>query len=270
MLKGGHVPFHRGSDRYSSLYSTAGDLARFGMFHLRNHRAGQRQILSDSSINLLQTYQEPGVEHTSRTLGWDIQEDYGYHVVMHGGGGPGIHNYLYMIPSENLVIAYMSNARYASSTAVLRELLSAALPNFSFWNKLKGRGWPRWPETDPAEWKGTWTGRISGPKGACPASLSFDTDGIPSLRIEDGGDTGKCIRPNSEVRSSYGKVCYRFNASIPYLLSFAPHDEIVFILKHEGIVLTGSASAANEKNFGAGENYVLPQYVELTRTTPGK
>jgi hypothetical protein len=30
--------------------------------------------------------------------------------------------------------------------------------------------------------------------------------------------------------------------------------------------LTGSASAAKEKNFGKGENYVLPQYVELTRS----
>jgi hypothetical protein len=62
-----------------------------------------------------------------------------------------MHNYLYMIPSENLVIAYMSNARYASSTPVLLELLKAALPQFNLWNRLLGRGWPQWSQLAPKE-----------------------------------------------------------------------------------------------------------------------
>jgi CubicO group peptidase (beta-lactamase class C family) len=268
-VKDGYIPFNLGGDGYSSLYSTAGDLARFGMFHLKNHFANQQQILSDSSIDLLQTYKEPGVEYTTRTLAWDIQKDYGFEIVMHGGGGPGIHNYLYMIPSENLVIAYMSNAQYVSSTSVLLELLDAALPNFNLWNKLRGRGWPEWPKLNPKKWKGDWKGRICGPKGTCKILIRFDDSGIPKLRIEDGNNLDKWIMPNREAQYNYGKVIYRFTASIPFLFPFAQHDEIIFILKPEGDLLIGSASAAKEKDFGKDENYVLPQYVELIKIGQG-
>ena len=95
--------------------------------------------------------------------------------------------------------------------------------------------------------------------------MSFDAMGIPKLRIEDGSTSEKWIMPNREAQHNYGKVCYRFDARIPYLLPFAQHDEIIFILKPEGNLLIGSASAAKEKNFGVDENYVLPQYAELTR-----
>jgi hypothetical protein len=99
-------------------------------------------------------------------------------------------------------------------------------------------------------------------------TMSFDAKGIPRLRIEDGGDTLRWIMPNTEVQHNYGKVCYRFDARIPYLSPFAPHDEIIFILKSDGNRLIGSASAAKEKNFGTDENYVLPQYAELKRRDP--
>lgn len=265
-VKEGTLPFFLNLHGYSGLYSTAGDLVRFGMFHLKTHLAQQQQILSDSSIDLLRAYREPGVKHTTRTLAWDVQSDYGYDVVMHGGGGPGIHNSLYMIPSENLVIAYMSNAQYASSDPVLVELIAAAVPGFNVLNRLKGRGWPQWPQLNPRVWEGEWAGRISGPKGTCALAFRFDAGGIPKLRIDDGRNNSSWISPNREVQQNYGKVCYRFDAQIPYLSPYARHDEIVFILKPEGEMLIGSASAAKEKNFGADENYVLPQYVELTRT----
>jgi len=261
----GTLPFFLNLNGYSGLYSTSGDLARFGMFHLKSHLADQQPILSDSSIDLLRTYQEPGVKYTSRTLAWDVQQDYGYQAAMHGGGGPGIHNYLYMIPSENLVIAYMSNAQYPSSSAVLVELIAAAVPEFSLLSRMKGRNWPQWPELEPESWQGEWTGKISGPKGTCPVTVSFDSRGIPKLRIDDG-DAGEWISPSRDVQKNYGKVCYRFDARIPYLYPYAKHDEVVLVFKPEGDMLVGSASAAKEKNFGVDENYVLPQYLELTRT----
>jgi CubicO group peptidase (beta-lactamase class C family) len=251
---------------FLGLYSTAGDLARFGMFHLKARLPSQETILADSSIDLLREYMEPGVKYTTRTIAWDVQQDYGYQAVMHGGGGPGIHNYLYMIPSENLVIAYMSNAQYSSSSSVLVELIAAAVPGFTFVNRMKGRGWPQAPELDPRVWQGEWTGRIAGPKGSCPVAVSFNSQGIPKLRIGDGG-AGEWVSPNKPVQHGGGKVCYRFDAHIPYLHSSAWHDEIVLIMKPEGSMLVGSASAAKEKNFGIDENYVLPQYIELSQTS---
>ena len=52
-IDGGTLPFIANPNGYSGLYSTAGDLARFGMFHLKAHLPDHQRILSDSSIHLL-------------------------------------------------------------------------------------------------------------------------------------------------------------------------------------------------------------------------
>jgi len=264
-IPGGTLPLLINEDGYSGMYSTAGDLVRFGMLHLKRHLSGQKRILSDAGIDLLRTCREPGVKITSRTLAWDVQEDYGYQAVMHGGGGPGMHNYLYMIPSEDLVIAYMSNAQYPSSTPVLVELLAAAVPKFSALDRFKGRRWPQWPVLDEKAWRGEWAGKISGPKGTCRVAVVFDAAGSPKMRIEGDGEAGPWLAPNRSVQKNYGRVLYRFDARIPYLIPFAEHDEVIITFLPLGEKLIGSASAAKEKDFGRGENYVLPQYFELTR-----
>ncbi len=70
----------------------------------------------------------------------------------------------------------------------------------------------------------------------------------------------------SEIGKSYGSFLWRFDACIPYLHPYAIHDEVILTLWPEGDQLIGHAAAAKEENFGRGENYVLPQYVELTRS----
>jgi CubicO group peptidase (beta-lactamase class C family) len=269
-FEGGVLPAAFDAEGYTALYSTAGDLARFGMFHLKAHLPDQKPILTDRSLDLLWQYHEPGVECTTRRLGWDVQQDFGFETVQHGGGGPGIHNWLYMIPSENLVIALMSNARYSNtySDAVLVELIAAALSG-SGQDKLKpgaGRGYPRRTEINPADFQGRWTGRIEGPKGRCFIVVDFDFRGQPKLQFE-GDERGKLhwIAPNRRVSKGHQTCLWRFDAQIPYLSPFAPHDEVILMLWPEGTRLVGSASAAKEKDFGRGENYVLPQFVELSK-----
>ena len=128
-FEGGVLPVAFDAEGYTSLYSTAGDLVRFGMFHMKAHLPEQQPILSDAGIDRLWQDQDPGVESTTRRLAWDVQHDYGFETVQHGGGGPGIHNWLYMIPSEKVVIALMSNAWYSNdaSDPVLVELIAAAV-----------------------------------------------------------------------------------------------------------------------------------------------
>jgi len=261
------VPFHVNADGYTGMYSTAGDLVRYGMFHLKNRPDDQPAILADSSIDLLLTYQEPGIDFTSRTLAWDVQEDYGLSVAMHGGGGPGIHNYLYLIPSENVAIAYVSNAQYWSSENVLQELIAAALPGSKKIKRRKGQGWPRWQQVNRTLLQGNWKGEISGPIGSCHISVIFNNQDIPMIQI-DGSECrdSDWTVPSRQVQNKYGKIVYRFDECIPYLLPFAAHDEVILNLVPDGDRLIGSASAAREKNFGMGENYVLPQCIILERS----
>ena len=269
--EGGVLPIAFDADGYTSLYSTAGDLVRFGMFHMKAHLPDQRPILSDAGIDMLWQYRDPGVESTTRRLAWDVQQDYGFETVQHGGGGPGIHNWLYMIPSQNVVIALMSNARYSndSSDPVLLELIAAAVSE-SGKKELRrgaGRGWPRRAELNPAAFKGRWDGRIEGPKGTCSVEVAFDGRGNPRMCIKHGDPgTQRWISPNRKVSKGHKTLLWRFDACIPYLDPYAPHDEVILTLWPQGDRLIGSASAAKEKDFGKGENYVLPQYLELARS----
>jgi hypothetical protein len=174
-----------------------------------------------------------------------------------------------MIPSENVVIAIMSNARYGSSDPVLEELIAAAVSpsEKSAFRRRAGRGWPLWPELNPAAFRGHWTGRIEGPKGSCPVAVKFDAGGNPKICITgDSGGAEQWVSASGNVNKGYGALLWRFDACIPYLTPYAVHDEVILTLWHEGDTLVGSASAAKEKNFGRDENYVLPQYIELVRS----
>jgi hypothetical protein len=163
----------------------------------------------------------------------------------------------------------MSNAQYGSSDVVLRELIATAVSqsNKSGFRRGAGRGWPRWAELDPAAFSGAWVGQIRGPKGACSISVRFDSRGNPGIHIDgDSGSTDEWVKASGKVKKDYGMLLWRFNARIPYLTPYAFHDEVILSIWREGNKLVGSASAAKEKNFGQGENYVLPQFIELTRS----
>ena len=270
-LDNGALPIAYDADGYTALYSTAGDLVRFGMFHMKAHLPGQKAILADSSLDMLWKYAEPGVEGTTRRLAWDVQQDYGFETVQHGGGGPGIHNWLYMIPSEKVVIAIMSNARYSNqgSNPVLKELIRASISKQAShrFRPGAGRGYAGQTLLNPVAFSGMWNGSIRGPKGSCPVAIHIDGKGRPKMRIDgDPCSTGQWIAPSVKVNKGHRCLLWRFDACIPYLYPQAVHDEVIITLWPEGRKLAGSASAAKEKNFGKGENYVLPQYVELTRT----
>jgi len=263
------LPIAYDAEGFTALYSTAGDLVRFGMFQLRQHPTDQKPILSDSSIDLLWKYRDSSETISTRRLGWDVQKDYGYQTIQHGGGGPGIHNWLYMIPSEKVVIALMSNAQYGSSDAVLKELIAAAVSHSGKgdFQPRAGRGWPQWPVLNPATLSGHWVGEIKGPKGACSVSVSFDSRGNPSIRVDgDSFSNQEWVRASSEVKKDYGSLIWRFDACIHYLKHYATHDEVILNLWRDEDRLVGSASAAKEKDFGRGENYVLPQFIELRRS----
>lgn len=80
------------------------------------------------------------------------------------------------------------------------------------------------------------------------------------FHLEESLLPGASILSDSSI-----EMLWRFDACIPYLHPLARHDEVILTIWPQGKRLIGHAAAAKEKNFGRDENYVLPQYVELTR-----
>ncbi len=76
---------HRGG---SAVWTTAHELVRFGMFHLRDHLSDQSPILTDSAILAMQRVRTTGVTTLGYGLGWLIDDDHGYRRVAHTAESP--------------------------------------------------------------------------------------------------------------------------------------------------------------------------------------
>ena len=116
---------HRGA---SAVYSSAHDLVRFGMFHLNDKPVDQISILSRETVNKMQTLTDPKVPYSDYRLGWSVSERFGYKLVSHSGGMTGVRTTLYLIPSENLVIAVLSNGETIDTNRIADWIIEELLP----------------------------------------------------------------------------------------------------------------------------------------------
>jgi len=127
------IPFydfdHRGA---SAVFSSAHDLVRFGMFHLKSHLPDQKSILTDETIDEMQ---KPTAEIANKRgygIGWGINEDnMGFLSVGHNGGMGGVSTTLMLIPSEKLAVVVLSNYSSSLPDLICKEILSAMLPEYA-------------------------------------------------------------------------------------------------------------------------------------------
>lgn len=170
---------HRGA---SAVYSSANDLLRFGMFHLRNRVPGMKRILADSSITRMHTSVH-GIPNVEYGVGFRIvPDDNGLRQVSHTGGMPGVATVLNMYPSEDLAVVVMTNTTAnASIGRIAREIVATLVPRYA--DSLRARqaratppvARPAW--ATPATLSGTWSGTVRTWQGVEPMTLTFQPDG---------------------------------------------------------------------------------------------
>jgi CubicO group peptidase (beta-lactamase class C family) len=186
-----HYDFDHGGA--SAVYSSAHDLVRFGMFHLKNHLGDQTRILKDETIDLMQRHTDkhlPGIDYK---LGWGVdKDDNGYLSVSHGGGMPGVSTGLKLIPSENLAVVVLCNVRSDLTSEISDEIFASLLPRYAEnlqAKKAKGndRIAPKKPSLESLE--GKWTGEIKTFSGVLPVQMTFQKDGDVHIKIKDQMET---------------------------------------------------------------------------------
>lgn len=107
----------------SAAFATAGDLARFGMFHAGVEGNG-RSILTQDARRKMQ--QPGGAEEYG--LGWSINPDWnGYRVIWHSGAAPGAGATLWIVPDYGIAIAVVSNIITAPSNRIAGRILEQLL-----------------------------------------------------------------------------------------------------------------------------------------------
>jgi len=131
-IDGHPIPFydfdHRGA---SAVYSSAHELLRFGMFHLKNHLQDQKPILTDENIDEMQRPTMKIKDNAGYGIGWEISKQTGYTVVSHDGAMGGVATQLVLVPSESLAVVVLCNSRqYALTSLIVKEILSVMLPGY--------------------------------------------------------------------------------------------------------------------------------------------
>lgn len=128
---GQRIPFydfdHPGA---SAVYSSAHDLIRFAMFHMKDHLDDQKAILSDDSIDAMQQPTatlngKPGTYGISWGLRTGIK---GYRTVSHTGGMPGVSTSLVLVPEANIAVTVLCNTRSNLPDGIAATILKHVLP----------------------------------------------------------------------------------------------------------------------------------------------
>ncbi len=245
----------------SAVYSSAHDLIRFGMFHLKNRLPEQRRILADSTIDAMQRIATPGSTTSGYGLGWAITEDdHGYRRVSHTGGMPGVNTALYLYPAENVAIVAMTNTSHAAIYRIAEEIAAVMLPRYAG-VRAERQTRPVPPPTPvnfPApELQGAWTGTLRTYEGELPLALLFQPDGDVHVRLGD------------QLRTLLNGVSYREDNLIGRFAGTIPTEEqrrhphsILLNLRLQGGSLSGQATAQTTNE---PIHFALTSYVTLTK-----
>jgi hypothetical protein len=176
-----------------NVYSSARDLALFGMFHLKNNLKNQQQILSAEEIDLMQSDRDPNAlypyyDSAFYGLGWYFKPDAsGQKAVWNEGGMMGASAILQLLPEKNVAIAVIinsSNRQFCNEIA--DELSKAVLPEYQpMILSDDAEVADCKPFTADPDYFGEWTGTIKVENQEIPSTLKFQPDSNITITYTD-------------------------------------------------------------------------------------
>ncbi len=193
--EGRRIPFydfdHPGA---SAVYASAHDLARFAMFHMKEHLPDQRAILSDAAIDEMQTPTSGTDDRAGYGVGWGVSDmARGYRTVSHSGGMPGVTTYCTFVPSKRVAVVVLSNVRSPLVSYVQDMIFKILLPERNKEKDAPAEGSNKAPEqtAPPADSAllGQWKGRLVAYKKEFPLVLTIKDVGDVRLKLDDQLET---------------------------------------------------------------------------------
>lgn len=252
---------HRGA---SAVYSSAHDLVRFGMFHLKNRLSDMDRILSDNTIDLMQTAVDKRLPQSHYKLGWDVGERYGYKVVSHGGGMPGVRTILLLLPSENIVVAILCNGVYVNLSQIYDPILGKLIPKYEELRRTPQKSTgssAKKTSTLPPVLTGEWIGEITTYKEDIPVKMLIEQDGNARIIFLDESNNEKeSFSLISPLRFSNGFLEGSFDTIIPIEEAARFRTKMNLKMKLDGKKLSGFAAVVSFREIAS-----LPSYIRLNK-----
>jgi CubicO group peptidase (beta-lactamase class C family) len=204
-INGRRPPAQSATPGASGIYSSAHDLALFGLFHLKAHLPNQKAILSDSSIETMQNSTVETDGHGHYGLGWWVNEDlHGFRGLLGQGGTDDASASLQLIPSEGIAVVILANTGDTFSSKLMDEILSVLLPAYRRNGAIADRN--SLPQQQPARpapsLTGNWVGRIQTYKGN--VSLTFSVAPSGEARVQLGSAPAMPLK-NAQFGNRFGK-----------------------------------------------------------------
>ena len=248
---------HRGA---SAVYTSAHDLVRFGLYHLKHRLPDQKPVLRDATIDAMQRVSTPGDTTSGYGLGWIIGYEQGVRVVSHTGGMPGVATTLKLYPEHDVVITVLANASGIAPHRIALAVAGAVIPGYNAAAAARqvlaqgGGGF-----APPAELWGEWTGTIRTYDGATtPVTLLVKSDDV---HVRIGGPSALWTAFNAPTFQN-NMLGGRFVGTIPSEEARGFPHAVGMALLHQNGTLRGWAAAmtTDEPLTGA-----MSSYVELTK-----
>jgi CubicO group peptidase (beta-lactamase class C family) len=271
----------------STIWSSAHDVVRFGMFQLKDHLPDQRAILTDAELDLMKEPATGGVPSAgtmlgrkSYGLGWFIDpDDHGYMVLSHEGAGLGATTTLEIFPTEDLVIVVLINQGIVEDDLVdiVQHVAAGILPRYAATLKAGAPAPPQSaspnPEAQPpllADLLGTWTGSARTWQGSVPLTITVQLNGDVHVKL---GDQLETLLTTVPPFIKEGRLVGMFTGTMPTpdVKNFA--DKVGLTLSLRDGRLIGEALAFNTMDFDpyAGKpEFTISSYVELTKKNPAQ
>jgi CubicO group peptidase (beta-lactamase class C family) len=247
----------------SVLYSSAHELALFGMFHLKTRLPAQKAVLSDAGIDGLQDRAVPD-GNVSHSLAWTINDNqYGYRTLLAQGGTYDSQAWLLLVPSEHIAVVFLANSGNVDAMQAINEILSTLLPTYRQ-NRARAAT-PVSAGTAPAaaastvapQLAGIWSGEIQTYRGNLPIALT----------IASGGEVEATLAKQppvkmTNVRVRTNRVTGRMAADLGITYAEGtPYELRLDLSEQEGQLFGAAITYALEGRDGPR----LPFWVELKR-----
>lgn len=247
------------------IYSSAHDVVRFGMFHLKDHLPDQQVILSDASLDEMHrpTVKAEGTPPSGYGMGWVIiDHPEGYRVLTHSGGMLGVATDLILVPAEDLAVVVLTNGNGKGVAAAEDLLIQTVLP--------KWKGIPDTPESDPPPFQsppelfGVWTGYVHTFVGDRPLRMSFLADGQVLFGV---GDQVESVVKKAQWKEGSFTGIARAELNTPDLTRHEPYN-LELNLQARGAELTGSVTAVGMQGVSSRRPFALTHWARLKKVAP--
>jgi hypothetical protein len=218
------------------------------MFHLKDHPALQKRILSDHFIDQMQAPSLSSGEEFQYGLSWWVQENLnGFPGVLAQGGTNDATAYLQLIPSEDIAIAMLWNTGTPDGGKVVDQILSALIPRYQ--ENLEAAAAaaakppaPSSPAPEPPPGMfGSWSGFVQTYRGKVLLALDVSASGQLAARL---GTEPEVLR--AHPRFGEGVVRWTMPGSLG--VEGEPFDLAMRLHLHEGMLVGAARTVPTASN----------------------